>query len=628
MPINPAFTTLYSKIPSLPSSPGVYQFRDLKGGIIYIGKAKNLKARVRQYFTGHDERPQIPFLMREAADLDYTVVPTELESLYLERTLIQKHKPKYNIDLRDDKNYAFIAFDYQTPIPQITITRQITSSPAFRSPTTNYLLPTTNNYFGPYSAAYKAREILKTIRYIFPFCSATKVSNKPCFYYHLHRCPGVCVGVISVNEYMHHLAKIKLFLKGDIKGVRKDLEKEMRAASAARLYEKAARVRNQISALDAIAQKQSAILPKKVSWDVIALAAQDGYWCVNLFKVREGKLTDKENFIYQSSPSISNIPQDFQQLEILQKFLEDYYSETSDRPDKIYLETETENASLITALLRARFNKKTTVSRATQNQPLQLLKTSKQNAQEYLKRTLDQKASEFDRINSGLTQLKEILKLPALPKRIECYDISNIQGTNAVGSMVVFIDGKPAKSQYRKFKIRSKDTPDDFTMMKEMLSRRLTRSKNQEAGIKDVWPVPDLIVIDGGRGQLSSVVSIIHDSHFMLHVPIIGLAKRIEEIFLPNSSNPIILPHDQPALQMLQRLRDEAHRFGITYHRALRSKQAVKSALDEIPGIGPKTKKLLKQKFGTVKNIKNSSVDELISVVGKKLSETIRTHLA
>ncbi|MBL8029908.1 MAG: excinuclease ABC subunit UvrC [Candidatus Doudnabacteria bacterium] len=641
------------KISSLPTSPGIYIYKDKADRIIYIGKAKNLRARVKQYFQNHDTRPQIPYLLKDLMSLDYTVVSSELESLYLERTLIQKHRPKYNIELRDDKSYTFLAFDYSTEIPQILITRRIEENKFekrnFRDegkqPPTSYQLQATH-YFGPYSAAYKVREVLKTIRYIFPYCSNAKVSKKPCFYFHLHRCPGVCVGQMSLSEYKAHLEKIKLFLKGNFSQIKKELSSEMKQAASIRLFEKAARFRNQIRALELLEQKQHVILPKKVSWDVITMAFESNTYCINLFKIREGKLSDKQDFVFENH---KNLAPETSKPEILQKFLETYYFETSDRPDKIYLEFKSENEYIISDLLYDRFGKKTRIQQATQQEPLSLLKISKQNAQEFLRRHLERTASESDKVQAGILQLQEILKLPVIPRRIECYDISNTQGTNPVGSMVVFENGKPAKSQYRKFKIQSKNTPDDFTMMKEMLTRRFLRSEgglqipnSNEPNIKKVstaqppatnhkssWPIPDLVVIDGGKGQLNAALETLQKfeiSNFKFQT--IGLAKRIEEIFLPGKSKPIVLSHSEPALQMLQRIRDEAHRFGITFHRLLRSKQAVKSALDEIPGVGIKTKRLLKQKFGTVSNIKNTSLEELTNTVGEKLAKKIKESLS
>lgn len=601
---------LTSKISSLPKTPGVYIYKDKNGKVIYIGKAKNLRARVRQYFAGHDERPQIPYLMKEVVDLEYTMVRTELESLYLERTLIQKHRPKYNIDLRDDKNYAFITIDYTCEIPQVTYLRKF--DPANKHVT----------YFGPYTSAKKINSLIFTVRRVFGLCAAQKI-GKPCFYYHLHRCPGVCAGVISVDEYKQHLEKIKLFLKGRTEGLIKSVTTEMAEAAKKKRFEKAARLRDELKNLENSYNRQNVIFAKPVDWDIIALANDGGIACVNLFKVRGGRLIDRENFIYKL-PAVINAGRNLL-LPTVQTFLETYYLESADAPKEIYVQYEVTNAELVKKLIKNRFNKIVKISVPQKGKAKELINLSELNAREYLKNHLAADAGNLDKINQALAKLKEVLNLPAIPKRIECYDISNTQGTNAVGSMVVFLDGMPAKSQYRKFKIRTKDTPDDFTMMKEMLTRRLARGSEKGLEIRDKnrWPLPDLIVIDGGKGQLSAALSVLSTSPFALSPTTIGLAKRIEEIFLPNKPDPIILPHSDPALQMLQRLRDEAHRFGITFHRQLRSKQAVKSTLDEIPGIGPKTKKLLKQKFGTVANIKKASFDEIKSVVGEKLAGKI-----
>ncbi|MEK7161217.1 MAG: helix-hairpin-helix domain-containing protein, partial [Patescibacteria group bacterium] len=310
---------------------------------------------------------------------------------------------------------------------------------------------------------------------------------------------------------------------------------------------------------------------------------------------------------------------------IMQRFMEQYYQETSFIPKIIYSQIKTENEKLVSQILKSRFKKTAALILPFKGKPAALIKLGAANAGEYLKTWLADKAGNLDKINQALEQLKQTLNLPAIPNRIECYDISNIQGTNPVGSMVVFVDGLPAKSQYRKFRIKTKQTPDDFAMMEEMLSRRLARIKDKGLGIA-TWPTPDLIVIDGGKGQLNAALSVLQATSLQA-LPIIGLAKRIEEIFLPHKDEPIILGHDQPALQLLQRLRDEAHRFGITFHRQLRSKQAVRSALDDIPGVGSKTKKLLKTKFGAVAEIKKTSFDDLSTVVGEKLAKLIQQNL-
>lgn len=627
---------LKSKVADIPKKPGIYQFLGSKGEVLYVGKAKNLNSRVKQYFQNHDTRPQLPYLLAEAVDINYTVVETELESAFLENTLIKQYSPKYNIDLKDDKNYAFIKIDYSTEIPQIGYARKVDqTSNELRVKSdkkkTNLKYEIINHkslYFGPYSAVYKIRNTLNLVRKIFPYCASDKVGSRPCFYYYMHRCPGVCIGKISLEEYNQTLDKIIKFLQGNNNEVVKDLEREMKLASKAKKFETAARLRDQFKALQILTEKQNVILTKKVDWDIISLANESGFSCVNLFKIRSGKMFDKESFIY-SDPDIriESGSADNYGMETIERFLEQYYLEASSIPQVIYSEAETENQNLVKQIIKSRFNKNIKIEVPKKGQLAKLIALGKLNASEYLKNWLNAKAGNLDKINASLTQLKETLGLPAIPKRIECFDISNIQGTNAVASMVVFNNGLPAKSEYRKFKIQTKNTPDDFAMMREALSRRLSRIRNNELGIKNknTWETPELIVIDGGKGQLSVAYSIIQNSK--LNIPVIGLAKRIEEIFLPEQSEPIILDHNQPALQLLQRLRDEAHRFGITFHRDLRSKQAIKSALDEVPGIGPKLKKLLKQKIGTVADIKNTSQEELTKLVGEKLAQNLKKYL-
>ena len=637
---------LKSKITNTPQKPGVYQFLNKNAEVIYIGKAKNLRARIKQYFFGHDDRPQIPFLINEAADFSYTVVNTELESLYLENTLIKQYLPKYNILLRDDKNYAFIKIDYSTEIPQIGYSRRVDSfrrhsegvqpteesqnkgSFAPRVHSGLRMTPEKDKYFGPYSAAYKIRNTLHLMRKIFPYCSAAKVSGKPCFHYHLHRCPGVCIGKITPDEYREYLKKIEDFLAGNNGKIIRQLKTEMRLAAGKKQFEKAARLRDQLNSVLLLDEKQAVILTKKVDWDIVSMSSSDGYVCINLFKVRDGKLRDKENFVYESNPELRKSSGTTENYEtVLQAFLEQYYLEASDIPKAIYTQTPAVDAKIIQDIVRSRVNRKIEVIKPTRGKSASLIKLGVTNAQEYLNKWLSDQAGHLDKINQALAGLKDVLKLSDIPRRIECYDISNIQGTNAVGSMVVFENGLPAKSQYRKFKIRGKNTPDDFAMMREMLSRRILRIKDKGLGINS-WPLPDLIVIDGGKGQLGIAVETLQATSYKLPaIPVIGLAKRIEEIFLPNNPVPIILSHDDPSLQLLQRLRDEAHRFGITFHRDLRSKQAIKSALDDIPGIGPKTKKLLKTKFGTVADIKKAGADELAKVVGDKIAKIIKEIL-
>ncbi len=641
--------SLKDKLKAIPHKPGVYKFLDKAGTVIYVGKAKDLRSRVAQYFGAGDSRSQLPFLMNDAADFDYTVVNSELDSLFLENTLIKQYLPAYNIRLRDDKNYAFIKIDYSTQIPQIDYARQIGDSEESsfrpnperakrvegevegslkqrtRDSSTSLGMTKKTKYFGPYSSTKKIKDTLDFTRRIFPYCAAKKVSSRPCFYYHLHRCPGVCIGAVSLADYQKQIGRIELFLSGKTAEVKKDLKHNMKAAAKKRRFELAARLRNQLHAIEVLDEKQVAIFPQNVNWDFVSVYSEGSNACINLFKVRTGRLIDKENFLYQI---IYNNP--LAERETLQRFAETYYAETTNLPKEIFFQIAPPGEVLLVNLLRSRTKNKIKLSMPSRGKKLQLSNLGITNAKAYLTKWQNSQADSLNAIRAALEQLKALLKLPAVPRRIEGYDISNIQGTNPTGSMVVVKDGLPAKAEYRKFKINVKQTPDDFAMMREILDRRLARLQSPDAA---KWPKPDLIVVDGGKGQLGVAVALLKKLH--LAIPIIGLAKRIEEIFLaptvasgvPHNFRSIILSHDNSALQLLQRLRDEAHRFGITFHRSLRSKAAVKSALDEIPGIGPKTKKLLKEKIGTVAQMRQTSLANLTKLIGKEKALLLKKSL-
>lgn len=633
---------LKEKAKLFPNEPGVYLFKNEVGKVLYVGKAKNLRARVTQYF-GVDTRPQIPYLMKDARDIDYFVVKTELESLYLENTLIKQYWPEYNIMLKDDKNYAFIKIDYTTEIPTIGYSRKIENSN-----------PAKVRYFGPYGSVQKIRQTLEAARRIFKYCTYEKVGKRPCFYYHLHRCPGVCFGAISLEEYTSNFNKIVQFISGKTAETKREITQQMQSASKHKRYEVAAKLRDQLQALSILEQKQLTQFAQKVNWDFVARYSENNTLCFTLLKVRDGKMIDKENFVFTNTDMEESV---------LDPFLQLYYADTSDLPSKIFIESENFNKDLFEELLNSRSKKKIGVEVPKIGDKQKLIDLAKLNSKEYLMKWQNSSAEYKDLLQKSLAELQVILGLPSIPKRIEGYDISNIQGTNPVGSMVVSIDGKAAKSEYKKFKINVKNTPDDFTMMREMISRRLRHlspspnpshkgkgtvpssktdndaynpplSKENKhtvilppldgegKGGVTYWPTPDLIMIDGGKGQLGVAYEELQKAD--LNIPVIGLAKRIEEIFRPNNPEPIVLSHDNPVLHILQRLRDEAHRFAITFHRDLRSKSAVKSELDTIAGIGPKTKKLLKSKFGTVKDIKSASLEELTNLVGVKLAKKIK----
>jgi excinuclease ABC subunit C len=616
---------LTQKIQELPKKPGVYIFKDIKGLVLYVGKAINLRSRVGSYFKkdGGDNRgPRIELMISQIRDLDYTVTDNEHESLILEKNFISQLKPKYNVDLRDDKNYLFIKINIKDEIPTIYYERKQTDKNA--------------KYFGPYTSGLAIKDTLRLVRKIFPYCANKKVGAKPCFYYHIGKCPGVCFGKISIEEYKtNYIKKIIQFLDGKRTEILKDLQIQMRTYSKNKQYEKAAKIRDQIYALNRIMERQKLVYPTKVDQDVFSVHA-DGVASVNLFMIREGKLIQKENFILENTKQITL-------SEILQSFLERYYLEASSIPEEVLLPALINENDLYPVFIGRKFPKFTV---PIKGQRLQLLKLGEENAKQYLESTSDKHLLEEAKLLSSLKELQRVLELPNLPGRIEAYDISNIQGTNPVGSMIVFDFAKPKKDQYRKFKINKKQTPDDFAMMREMLERRFAHSlpllrgrlrggpeqkTSPSPSLKGgAWPLPDLILIDGGKGQLSAALSVlkkfqIQDSRFK--IPIMGLAKRLEEIFLPEKKHPLILLHNSIALFLLQRIRDEAHRFAVKYHRYLRSKGSLASVLDEIGGVGPAKKKLLLQKFGSASKVRSASITEIANIVGSTLAEKIKASL-
>ncbi|HEX5429907.1 MAG TPA: excinuclease ABC subunit UvrC [Patescibacteria group bacterium] len=650
---------LAQKISELPARPGVYRFYDQAGLLLYVGKANKLKNRVSSYFKpdySSNRGQRIELMISQIADLDYTVVRNEVEALVLENNFIKNLKPKYNVRMRDDKNYIFLKINAADEIPTIDYEHQRLDKSA--------------KYFGPYTSSLAIKDTLRLLRRVFPYCANSKVTSKPCFYYHIGKCPGVCFGKISTEDYRkNYIGKIVQFLEGREQEVLQNLKSEMKIFAKSRQYEKAARVRDQIFALNRVLERQKLVYSTKVSQDVFSLHCES-VAVVNLFIVREGKLIQKENFVLENT---RQVPAE----EILQSFLERYYLDATNLPKEIlvpFLIDDTELKTVFIALdnnpsqppltlrggatktklqpgfdlppliLRGGASGKGSrgsylpkISVPVKGERLKLLQLGTENAKHYLEAASDKHLLEETRLLASLRELQRVLELPALPSRMECFDISNIQGTNAVGSMVVFDYARPKKSDYRKFKIQRKNTPDDFAMMREMLARRFKHSlpspppeRPGRAGLSPhPWPLPDLIIIDGGKGQLSAATAAISNSEFpnSKQISIIGLAKRLEEIFLPGRKDPIRLPDNSPALFLLQRIRDEAHRFAITYHRKLRSKSAVTSVLDQISGIGPAKKKKLLDKFGSAAKLKTASLTDIAEVVGSRVAEKIKASL-
>ncbi|GAC1573756.1 MAG: excinuclease ABC subunit UvrC [Candidatus Doudnabacteria bacterium] len=594
---------LKEKLKNVSHKPGVYLFKGINGEILYVGKAKNLKNRVSQYFhKEHDGRLQIPFLMQDVTDFETIITDNDVECLLLENNLIKKHKPRYNIKLRDDKNYAFIKIDYDCEIPQIYTIRNPDSKNA--------------RYFGPYSSALKVRETLNIVRKVFPYCANKKVSNRPCFYYYLHRCPGICVGKISLEEYDKTIQRIALFLAGNIAEIKKDIRKQMQQAAQKKLFERAGDLRDQMRSLEVVEERQKAIFAEKVNWDFISYLQTADKSTVNVFVIRNGKLIDRKNFILEETQNKSG-------CDIIDAFMEKYYLETSDLPKEIFVQELPTDLDMMERVLSGKAPKtRIKISKPNKGRKAELITLGIENAKEYFEVWSRDQVTELSRTTLALEELQKVLSLKETPFRIECFDISNIQGTNSVASMVVFENGKPNKSQYRKFKIKIDGEPNDFAMMKEALTRRfhLSHTSPEDTNTQQKWPLPNLLVVDGGKGQLGMAVEVL--KNYSLDIP-----KREEEIFWPGKSDPILLPKSDYALQLLQRLRDEAHRFAITFHKKLRSKQAYRSVLDDIRGIGPKKKKLLIKKYGSVANIKKlvspEEISELTSLVGKSVAEKL-----
>jgi len=584
---------LLQKLKQLPAKPGVYIYKDSAGKVLYVGKAIKLNNRVRSYFrkdAPHTVR--IQNMVTQIADLDYVLCNNELESLILENNFIKQLKPKYNVMLRDDKNYQFLKINLKQEIPTIEFERKITDKTA--------------RYFGPYTSGLALKETLRLIRRVFPYCANSTIGLKPCFYYHIGKCPGVCFGKISVETYRtEYIEKIISFLGGHQTQVVKNLQGQMKKSARTGRFEKAARLRDQIFALNRVLERQRVVYQKKIDQDVWSLYPFGNVASINLFIVREGKLIRKENFVLDNAKQ-------FTTTELFDSFLPKYYLDADNHPKEILTPTALSPETLAPFKLKALLPQR--------GAKLDLMKLGVANAKQFIESQSDKQTLEDAKALASLKELQRVLNLPKLPGRIEAFDISNIQGTNPVGSMVVFDFARPKKSEYRKFKIQIKDTPDDFAMMREMISRRF----------KNNWPTPDLILIDGGKGQLNAALSALKANNLSpttSSLPILGLAKRIEEIFLPGRKLPIILPINSQALFLLQRLRDEAHRFAITFHRKLRSKKSISSELDDIAGVGPAKKRQLLQKFGSLTRIKQASLADIASIVGKSIAEKIKASI-
>ncbi|MEJ5240960.1 MAG: excinuclease ABC subunit UvrC [Anaerolineales bacterium] len=615
---------LQNLLAALPTRPGCYLMKNAAGEIIYVGKAVNLRNRVRSYFHAESgQTPKTRRMVREIADIEWIVVESELEALLLEMNLIKKHRPKYNVRLKDDKRYPYIKVHWADPFPKVTVTRQMVNDGS--------------RYFGPYASAWAVHQTLDVLRRIFPYLTCdrpiTGHDPRPCLYYDIKLCAGPCIGAIDQAGYRQMIADLMNFLNGRGEQILERLQKEMEQAAEELRFEKAARLRDQIQAIHAVIEKQKIAFGQEMAdSDILAMARSDGEACVQVFFIRGGKLIGREYFVLENTAESED-------TEIVAQFLKQFYSEAANVPEQVMLPQEIEEAQIISQWLRSRRGgEKVEIVVPRQGQAQELLQLALENARETLNVLRARWQADTHRQEEALAELQQALSLPRPPNRIECYDVSNTQGMAIVGAMVVFEQGVPNKALYRRFNIESvSGLPDDFASMEEMLTRRFRRwqaaqetASQPGAKVDRAFAVlPDLIVIDGGKGQLGRAVQVLQSFGLYGQIPLIALAKQQEEIFFPDRSEGLLLPRTSPALYLLQRIRDEAHRFGLTAHRQRRTKLSLTSQLESIPGIGPTRRKALLRHFGSIEAIRRASVEELAAVPGmtRHAAEQVKAHL-
>ncbi len=599
--------TIEEKIRTMPTNPGVYLMKDDAGKVLYVGKAASLARRVRDYFGPNTKlHAMTPALIPHVRDVDYIITDNEVEALILENNLVKKHKPRYNVKLKDDKRYPYLKVTGET-FPRISMIRTIERDGA--------------KYFGPYVHAKATRQTLKEITKAFPIrtCDLNieegKTNHRPCLDFHIGRCLGPCAELVDKEEYQEVCKGVCLFLKGNGNIILKELTEKMKAAASQMDFERAAQIRDRIEGIQQILEKQKVSSSDGEDQDVIGFYQKADEACVQIFMVRGGKLMDREHFFLTGSEESSP-------AEILAAFVEQYYQDASFVPGVIILQDDLEMPEAIKAWLETKRGASVTLHVPQRGKKLNMVQMAARNAKDILEREKDQTVFKMDD-NPSLIALRDLLSLPRQPHRIDAFDISNLGGSMAVGSMVVFQDGKPEKSEYRRYRIRTVEGQDDFAMMREVITRRFRRALEEQT------PLPDLVLVDGGKGQLNAALSALEDLGMEDKQPIIGLAKKFEHIFLPGQSDPIILSNRDAVLHLIQRIRNEAHRFAVAYHRKLREKRTTMSVLDYIPDIGPKRKQSLIQHFGSIDRIREASIDELRSVKGitQKIAEDIHKHL-
>ncbi|MCK4354405.1 MAG: excinuclease ABC subunit UvrC [Dehalococcoidia bacterium] len=601
-------TQLEEQLRTLPTSPGVYLFKDEQGKVIYVGKAANLSNRVRSYFGASSSlSSKVQQLVLRLRELEFVITGSEQEALILECNFIKKYHPRYNVSLKDDKTFPYLKVAINEDWPGIYITRHFKDDGA--------------KYFGPFASAGSVRKTLKLIKKIFPFRSCNKSINnsdrRPCLDYYIHRCLGPCIGAVSKQEYQEVINQVILFLEGKQELVLHDLRNKMRAAAQQSQFEKAALIRDQIQAIERVIEGQRIAITLKGEQDVIALAQDEKQAYVELFSVRNNKLVGRDHFIMEGA-------HDEKPDQIMTNFVQQYYGSASFIPSVVLLQYPVSEIPVLSEWLKQRKGNSVKVQAPQRGAKRKLVNMVAENADKGLLLAKAKQAN-LEVITAGLQELQDRLSLPRVPLRIEGYDISDIRGVLAVGSMVVLEKGLPRLNLYRRFHIKMITGADDYAMIQEILRRRFKRGVAGEGS----WAVmPDLILIDGGKGHLNAALEVRQELGID-SISMASLAKENEDIFVPGKPGPVDIPRDSPALHILQRARDEAHRFAISYHQKLRRKEGIASILDNIPGIGPKRKRALIKQFGSIEAIKKASIEEIgqIESLTSTIAQKVKQYL-
>jgi excinuclease ABC subunit C len=611
---------------NLPARPGVYIMKDDQGVVIYIGKAVNLRNRVRSYFQ--KSNLQGPYydktvrLVESVVDIEYIIVDSEIEALLTEINLIKAHKPRYNVRLKDDKRYPYIKVHWAEPYPKVTVTRRMAKDGS--------------KYFGPYTNVGAVYQTLDVLRRAFPYLTCDRVitgkDERACLYYDIRLCNGPCIGAVNQEQYRAMIQRFMDFLQGKSDDIADDLRTRMQRASEDLRFEEAARLRDQLVAVEQVVQRQKVVSPLDVNQDVIAFAREDNDACVQIFFIRNGKIVGREFYVLEGTA-------DEEDPNIMSEFVKQFYDRSAEIPPEVLLPHEVEEAQIIEQWLESRRGNKVVLKVPQRGQKRELIRMATENAVDCLANMRLQWHADTHKQESALQEVQKALSLPNPPSRIECFDISNTQGTAISASRVVFIQGVPRKSEYRKFNIRTVvGSPDDYASMREALERRFRRWKESQEPQPDLpgkkedptWALlPDLLMIDGGKGQLGVAIEVLKEYDLFGKVPVMGLAKQREEIFLPGKHDPILLPRRSQGLFLIQRVRDEAHRFAITHQRERRDKLGIASQLDKIPGVGPARRRTLLKKFGSIQGIREASEEELAATPGitRDVAAAIKSEL-